>query len=423
MFLPLLYPRPVLSALNVGGQGPRDLMVNFEETSTNDLHPRLRILFVNGTSEIGGADTDLLEITRHLDKRRFDPIVVLPYPGLLTPEFEAGGIRLVYLDAAPIKRFDRFLQYIAYPLRWIRAATKLFLLIRREKCALVQVNSSVLPAVGFAARLAGIPCVWHVREITVNPAAVGQLLRIWIAICSNRIVANSQAVAVPFNRLCRNKVIVIPHGIDLVRFSPGERRSERQKLGVPPEGTFLGYVGRLSPGKGISILFEALSKILPQMPDVRLIVAASVVGYTKHLEELRDLARRLGIADRIFWRFDERNVTQVMRALDVLVVPSVVPESFGLVAIEGLACGCAVIGTNHGGLAEILNRCPAGRLAPPGDPSALAGLLRDLLIESSLHRRDLDIAARQWAVQHYDIERATRALAQVYESLSPITAE
>src|SRR5438105_2117551 len=100
MFLPLLYPRPVLSALNVGGQGPRDLMVNFEETSTNDLHPRLRILFVNGTSEIGGADTDLLEITRHLDKRRFDPIVVLPYPGLLTPEFEAGGIRLVYLDAA-----------------------------------------------------------------------------------------------------------------------------------------------------------------------------------------------------------------------------------------------------------------------------------------------------------------------------------
>jgi len=378
----------------------------------------VRVLFVNGTSEIGGADIDLLEICRPLDRSRYEVTVVLPHPGPLSADFEATGAKLVYLDPAPIKSFRRLGQFLAYPLRFVRAMLTLARLVRQERVTLVHVNTAMLPAAGLAAKLAGVPCVWHVREIELlqRSRLVGALLRGCIRICADRVIAISWAVADELGSALQSKTSVIYHGVDLRRFSPG-KSSLRTELRLPPSAKIVGYVGRLAPIKGLSYLIAALPLILQHLPETHLVLAGPVLGYGEHVAELQRQVEKLELSDRVLFLSNHTEPPDVMRALDLLVLPSVVPEGLGIVILEGLATGKPVIATNCGGPVEILNGCAAGRLVPPRDARAIAEAAVELLSLPAERCQALSLHARQWAVERFSVQRMIGELMEVYESV------
>jgi D-inositol-3-phosphate glycosyltransferase len=187
------------------------------------------------------------------------------------------------------------------------------------------------------------------------------------------------------------KIRVIPCGVDTELFRPIDPQEARSHLGLGP-GRFILFVGRLTPVKGLDTLIRAFRILLDQKwsnrRDVRLLVVGGEQEYP-HLNsiELRDLAESLGIVNRtIFLGPQQQSLLPLFYAsAEMCVLPSR-HESFGMVALEAMACGKPVVASNVGGLAFSVVNNETGVLVPEGDPVALAMSLSYLLDHPELTR-------------------------------------
>jgi D-inositol-3-phosphate glycosyltransferase len=213
-----------------------------------------------------------------------------------------------------------------------------------------------------------------------------------------------------------DKVVVVPPGVDLSLFSPGDPRAARQALGLPPEAKVLLFVGRIQPLKAPEVLVKAAAELLSRHPEWRRQLVVAVLGGPSgsglaHPRWLHDLAQELGIADRV--RFlppvPREELAQWYRAADVVAVPSH-SESFGLVAVEAQACGTPVVAARVGGLPTAVG--DAGILVDGHGVEQWADALEDLLLDPQ--RRDcLSRKARRHAAL-FGWDRTTERLYEVY---------
>lgn len=177
------------------------------------------------------------------------------------------------------------------------------------------------------------------------------------------------------------RVDVIPPGVDLANFSPGDRAAARARLGIEPEVWLACSVRRLIPRTGVDVLFRAWAAI--ERP--RLLVVAGEGPERARLERLV-LELDIGGSVRFLGRVDEEELVELYRAADVSIVPSTALEGFGLVVLESLACGTPVVVSAVDGLPEVVNRLEPPVVVPPGDPVALAERLSRPLPDRSACR-------------------------------------
>jgi glycosyltransferase involved in cell wall biosynthesis len=150
-------------------------------------------------------------------------------------------------------------------------------------------------------------------------------------------------------------------------------------MGASPEHTVIVQVGRMESGKGQVTCIEALARLRDRSDWLCWqIGGAQTPGEAQYFDELRDLAHRLGVAERIRFLGERRDVHRLLAAADVYCQPNTKPEAFGLTFVEALAAGLPVVTTSHGGGLEIVtDRC--GVLVTPGDAQELAAALRRLI--------------------------------------------
>ena len=167
------------------------------------------------------------------------------------------------------------------------------------------------------------------------------------------------------------RVRVEPPGIDLERFSPGDRDLARERLGLAPSPFVAVCVRRLVPRMGLDVLIDAWEQALPELGPQALLLVAGDGPLRGELEE--DVARR-GLQDvvRLLGRVDDEVLVDLYRAADVGIVPTRSFEGFGLVVIEAAACGTPTIVTRVGGLPEAVFGLDPSLAVPAGDPVALA---------------------------------------------------
>ncbi len=184
-------------------------------------------------------------------------------------------------------------------------------------------------------------------------------------------------------------IYVVPPGVDLDRFTPGDREAARRRLGFGDDPTVV-FVGRLQPFKGVDVAVQALAHLRKMVPDARLVIVGgdSPRGSRGERMRLRLAARRLGVSDRL--RFLEpvthAKLPDLYRAADVVVVPSA-SESFGLVALEAAACGTPVVATAVGGLRLTVRDGETGYLVGSRDPASFAAALSRVLADPSARER------------------------------------
>ncbi len=207
-------------------------------------------------------------------------------------------------------------------------------------------------------------------------------------------------------RRVRDRITIVPLGIDPARFEGVDRRSARARFGPGPK---LVFVGRLRYYKGLGVLIEALTRL----PEARLLV----VGTGPMGETWRARAAELGLEDRIEWLGDvpDDELPQVYAAGDIFVLPAVArSEAFGIVLMEAMASGLPCVSTELGtGTSWVNQDGRTGRVVPPEDPAALAGALRELLADPE-GRRAMGAAARQRVGQELSAERLVQRVMDIY---------
>ena len=212
-----------------------------------------------------------------------------------------------------------------------------------------------------------------------------------------------------------DRVSIVPCGTDLGLFHPLDRERARDELGIDDHTKVLLFAGRLQPFKGTDILLRAAAS-LADSRDVRLLVLGGDADSADEMTRLRSLSSELGIEEKVaFCGIVEHGRMPVFYgAADVCVVPSF-HESFGLVAVEALACGTPVVASRVGGLATIVRDGETGYLVDEHTPEAFAQRL-DLLLSNERLLRRMGKAAPSSVVQ-YSWPTVTRQVLEVYQGL------
>ena len=234
---------------------------------------------------------------------------------------------------------------------------------------------------------------------------------------ADRLIANTSGERAELIELYSaepEKVVVVPPGVDLTLFSPGDQRRARAEVGLPVDAKVLLFVGRIQPLKAPEVLVEAAAELLARHPQWRGELVVAVLGGPSgsglaHPRSLQELATSLGIEGQV--RFvppvPRTELAQWYRAADLVAVPSH-SESFGLVAVEAQACGTPVVAARVGGLPSAVGE--AGVLVDGHDTPVWADALEGLLLDPQ--RRD---ALSRKAVEHAALFGWDRTAERLYE--------
>jgi D-inositol-3-phosphate glycosyltransferase len=224
------------------------------------------------------------------------------------------------------------------------------------------------------------------------------------------------------------RISVVPCGVDLGLFQPIPQDEAKHMLDLPPSRRIILFVGRIEPLKGIDTLLRAIALVAPDIPhwqqDLSVIIIGGAPGagvdkVNAELARLQQLRAELGLKELVTFQGakDQDSLVYYYSAAEMVVVPSHY-ESFGMVALEAMACGTPVIASKVGGLAFNVQDGETGFLVPNDAPQALAGRIRQLLCDPPL-RRQLGSQAHRWA-QRYGWPAVTDQILEVYEQVMPI---
>ena len=235
--------------------------------------------------------------------------------------------------------------------------------------------------------------------------------------CSDAVLASCEVEAgqlVHYHDAPRDRIEIVPPGVDHALFSPGQKWAAQQALGLGDQPVIL-FVGRIQPLKGADVAVAALAAC--REPATLVIVGGpSGEEGRVHVEAIEKLATELGVADRIRWFEPQPHhlLSTFYRAADVCIVPSR-SESFGLVALEASASGTPVVASAVGGLRTIVDDGKTGILVTNRDPLAFASAL-DLILGDELLALEMGDAAARRAMP-YTWRRAASQVQELFARL------
>jgi D-inositol-3-phosphate glycosyltransferase len=201
--------------------------------------------------------------------------------------------------------------------------------------------------------------------------------------------------------------------VDTLRFRPMKKARVRCKLGMPEDEPVVLFVGRIEPLKGIDVLIRAAAQI--ESP-FRLVIVGGDGKDAGRIRELKEIASEVGVGNRVTFldAVPHRDLPLYYNAADICVVPSYY-ESFGLVAVEAMACGTPVIASRVGGLKETVLDGRTGYLVPWRCPEPFAERL-ELLLSNDALRRSMGREARL-AAERFRWSKVAARVEDVYHDL------
>lgn len=282
-------------------------------------------------------------------------------------------------------------------------------LARTRGVGIVHTNTSVTLGGAAAARISGAKHVWHVREIYAG------FERWWPAyrrllVTADALPCVSAATAAQFQD--DDPVHVVHDGL-AVRHAARPRGEARAALALSADAFVVAVLGRISVWKGQDVVIRALSEPAAR-GAVALVCGAPWPGEERRERELRELAERLGVGERVRLLGFRDDLDVILGAADAVVVPSTHPDPLPNAALEAAAAGKCVVAAAHGGLTEIVRDGETGILVPPGDPAALAGALAGLDADTAGR---LGRAAAADVAERFAPERLVHQVEALYEEL------
>ena len=284
-------------------------------------------------------------------------------------------------------------------------------LIRNEKIDVISTHS------GRDSLLAGIAGRFSKRKpiiVRTRHLALPITSKFTYSFLPHRVVTVSEYVR---NYLIKEgihseKIVAIPTGIDTSKFSP-EKTTEnlRQELGLEPDIPLIGTIAILRRKKGHHILLDAIPLILQKIPEAVFVFA----GDGPQKENILNKIHTSGLSDKVFMLGLRRDIPEILKSIDLFVLPTL-QEALGTSFIEAMAMEKPVIGTDVGGVGEVVRDGINGYLVEPNNPSALADAVIKIL-ENRERAMAMGMEGRKIVEQNYTVEKMCEKMYALYSSL------
>lgn len=402
------------------------------------------VLYLDHTGKLGGAEFALERLMRSIDRTKIEPVVLLAEDGAASQLMRDLGVethvllldekvrqaRKDTLKALSILHPGRLATLLSYSWRVARFA-------KERGVQIIHTNSLKAHIYGgIAGRLAGLPVIWHLRDFIdssyLPKAAVGSI-RLLARVIPSYVIAVSQSVMNKLHLSSAGKISpVATKGL-----RPSDNANTTSSLVVHdglsdeiwldddlgnfpktwPETVRIGIVGRLASWKGQHVFLQAAAKLLKAGHKVKfVIVGAPIFGEHDYEKELRELVRTMDITEQVEFLGFRSNIPEVLGNLDILVHASTSADPCPNTILEGMAAGLPVVGSNGGGVPELITDGKTGLLFAMGDADGLASALESLL-EDPAWARLMGQAGNVRVRRHFTAARVARQVEGVYREI------
>ena len=375
---------------------------------------RTRILYLLPTLAAGGTERQAMELVRHLDRTKFEPIVVTIYDPATVPIEISPGDDPVLSLRKPLGKLGNLI-----------ALARLVGLIRARRPDILQ---SYLRTADLYLRLAGLLAP-HPRMVTsLRTRIAGFWSRPWqwtervLWRASRVIVSNSAAAAEEAEALLgipRARLRVIETGVDIRRFRPPpDVKAAKRALGLSESARVVGMVARYSPVKDHRTLLQAVHMLRREgrWPAQAKLLLVGGTTFAEARAEVERLVREWDLAPVVEVRGVTPAIESVYHALDVLVLPSRY-EGFPNTVLEAMACGVPAIVSEAANAVGVVLEGETGWVFPTGDARSLAQRLESTLTLAADTRQRLAHLARVRVEQHYSLRVMVDRYQQLYAEL------
>ena len=381
----------------------------------------IRVAFVIGSAEVGGAEHLMLSLMRRLSTDEFECSIICPSSGPLVARYAEVAVRVGTVGQRS------FLNPVAI----LRIAA----LLRRWRIEVVHTCLYGSDAGGIlAARLAGVPrvishIVGHNFYVTEEQGWRLARKRLWswmyrgVYALSDQLIAVSEAVK--RDLVCRGgikvpaaKIVIIRHalsGEETLAVSAKQVEEVKRRYGIPEGSVVIATIASLIPLKGHRYLIEALPGLVRSVPSLRCLL----VGDGPHRPAVEQLVRRLRLTDHVVLTgvLDDARRNAILQLSRVVVLPSL-SEGLPVSLLEAMAFGKPVVATAAGGIGEVVDDGVTGLLVPPRDPHALASALRQVLSDDALAER-MGRAGRRRIEEVFPMNALGGRMRELYRALVP----
>lgn len=362
------------------------------------------ILCTIDTTGPGGAETVFIELVKNLDRKKYNPYIIIKDKGWIYEEALKNGFHpeIIKMEGS----FN------------IKYLFKLIKFIRRNKIDLI--HSHLLGSNVYCS-IAGTFCrvpVISTFHGTVDSNLNGRMLKIkfrLINMGSKYIVFVSKYLKkhyLSYTPVSKQKSIAIYNGIDFNRFYNLTNKHLRKEIGYNDNNIIIGSIGNIRYSKGYGILLQAAFIVIKVYPQCKFIIAGE--GHGKLYKNILAQSKNLGLENCVTFLGFSPDIENILSSIDLFVLPSIT-EGFSIAAIEAMAASKPVIATRCGGPEEIVIDGETGFLVSPKDPEALANGILSLLRNRSLAKKMGELGRKRVA-ENFTLEAMIQNYQELYKN-------
>lgn len=342
-----------------------------------------KIGFFIHTGSISGPNNSLIQLIRKLDKQKYYPTIYSPTFGDAIREFKKMGVKCRIIHNRRIERNP-----ILYPLficELIRTTFKIIYYIYKDKLNIIHINTAVTLSPGLAAKIVGLPIIWHIRESLKHNTINTLYLKVIFNLATSIITVSKSVSRELLKRtnVYSEKLFIIHNGVEPKDYELDyNKKGKKTSFDLPLNKILIAVPAFLHPAKGHLVLLKAIKYLKEQKvsKDFLVLILGDDPSLNKNYYNiLNEYVRNNNIGDSVKFLGRRKDIVDFLYISDIICLSPIYPDPFPRAVLEGMAAGKPVVASNTGGIPEMVIEQETGLLVKPKDPKALAIALKELI--------------------------------------------
>jgi glycosyltransferase involved in cell wall biosynthesis len=376
----------------------------------------MRILFLHSSSDAYGASKIFLQTVSIAQKNGHTVVVALSNKGSLEQSIRAMGIEVHIVNLGIIRRqYFNLIGIINRFQKWRNAAGVLNEIIHSKQIDTIYSNTAAVLIGGFIARRNGLKHIWHIHEIIEKPVFLNRFLAWRFRATADQLIVVSKAVETHWQHaLPANKITQIYNGIEPIQMSKAP--DFKTTLQIPADALVIGMAARIHYWKGQSYFVEIARALLSNSnsPLYFLIAGDPFPGYEYLLDDLKTQLKDSIFEGRVFYIGLVKEMDVFYRSIDLLILPSQLPDPLPTVILEAMQYGLPVVATAQGGALEMVQENETGIFIPL-DNAAVAAEKINAILPTSM-RQPMGAAGKERVATYFSKAAFEKNMKAVFEN-------